>query len=241
MRSLPSCKASLAILCLLPLVHCTCEFGTPDAGKSDGGGGTDVATAPDTSGHDTTGHDTTGHDTYVPPTDAGPGRDNYTPPRDAARPDTWHPPYDANFSPDVIGIDTNGMAGLGESCSQAWCVPGTTCLGTNPNYYCRKNCTLEGTDCNMEYEHCTPWQRDDAGVYISPGGCIPANRPGEECDPENCADLYLCVAPSGTQDFLCRYTCTPGASEDGGNGCPPDSPQCLPVTNMDAGACMPGN
>lgn len=221
-------RATLVWLLLLPLANCVCEFSTPDAGKSDAhatdSAGTDLATGQDTA---------VGVDTYVPPTDGG-QHDTYVPPTDAARPDTWHPPYDANFNPDVSGIDTYGMAGIGQQCNNMPCIPGTTCLGDISDYYCRMNCTLNGTDCNPQYEHCTQWNYADGGLAPQ-GGCLPAGGLGAECASSNCAEIYVCVSPSGQQSFLCRARCQPG--EDA--GCPSADLECLPITNMDGGACLP--
>jgi len=221
-------RATVICLLLMPLANCTCEFGSPDAGKGD-------ARATDSAGTDTaTGQDTTGVDTYHPPTDAA-GTDSYQPPTDAARPDAWHPPYDANFNPDVSGIDTIGMANLGQQCNNMPCIPGTTCLGEISDYYCRMNCTLGGSDCNPQFEHCTPWGYADGGLAPQ-GGCLPAGSLGAECATSNCAEIYVCVTPSsGPQTYLCRVRCTPGT--DG--GCPVSEPHCLHVTGTDGGACLP--
>ncbi|MBN2360203.1 MAG: hypothetical protein JXR83_12195 [Deltaproteobacteria bacterium] len=159
--------------------------------------------------------------------DAGPGSD-----RQIAVDAFWHV--------DASGIDSSGLAGVGQPCDDQNCVFGTTCLGDSvAGYFCRQNCTLGGSDCDPQTERCVWFTYNDGGVAPY-GGCEPGVGYNEPCRWDGgsafCAEVFLCVSPSGSFDYRCRARCLPGAIDA---GCPVDSPQCWSIVNMDGGACMP--
>jgi len=140
--------------------------------------------------------------------------------------------YDA-ARPDVGDYDAEGLSGLGESCSAVACEPIYTCVGDNPNYFCRVPCTpdVPGT-CDPATEFCI------SITGTAGGACVPGNTLGETCfqsDPDNdpCAELYICVTQSGQSNYLCRETCDP--SVDG--GCPEAGP-CWAIGSTGGGACF---
>jgi len=143
---------------------------------------------------------------------------------------------DAFWRVDASGIDTINLAGLGQRCDTQNCVPGTTCLGDSTDgYYCRKDCALGGTDCDVQTERCVWFTYMDGGMAPY-GGCEPAVGYNVSCATDFCAEIYICVTPSGAGDWRCRARCLPGALDA---GCPVDSPRCARITGTDGGACLP--
>lgn len=148
--------------------------------------------------------------------------------------------FDANWRVDSSGIDTLGMAGIGQPCDSQACVPGSTCLGgSSEGYFCRKDCELGGTDCDQQTERCVWFTYNDGGMAPH-GGCEPAVGYSQPCWWDGgsafCAEVYVCISPSGVFDYRCRARCLPGAVDA---GCPVDSPRCASIRDMDGGACLP--